>query len=58
MEQLRQTAIQDAELIGTKRRFGLFSQPSTIAIGDDSPFHSKTGIASLTQLVKEKMASQ
>ena len=34
-EVLRQSIIKDSETIATKRRFGLFSQPITNAVGDD-----------------------
>lgn len=44
MDQLRHTALSEAELMGTKRRFDLFSQPAPLAIGDNSLFPSKTGI--------------
>ena len=42
--------LTDTEITATKRRFGLFSQPPSIAIGDDSYFNSKTGTLSLIQL--------
>lgn len=43
-EALRQTALADSEPLGTKQRFGLFSQPISIAIGDDGPYKTKLRI--------------
>lgn len=40
-EALRQTALQEADSMGTKRRFGLFSQPISTAIGDDGEYKTK-----------------
>lgn len=40
-EALRQTALQDSYPLGEKRRFGLFSQPISTAIGDDGPYKTK-----------------
>lgn len=40
-EELRKTAMQESELYQTKRRFGLFSQPISTAIGDDGPYKTK-----------------
>jgi hypothetical protein len=47
----------DTELAASKRRFGLFSQPPSTAIGDDSPFRTKIGTSSFTQREREKTAS-
>lgn len=33
--------IADAELMASKRRFGLFSQPPPIGLGDDSQYQPK-----------------
>ena len=46
MESLRATIMTEAETLNKKRRFGLFSQPTTIALGDNSMYPSKTGIYS------------
>lgn len=40
-EALRQTSLQDSNTYGDKRRFGLFSQPISTAIGDDGPYKTK-----------------
>ena len=40
-ETLRQKALQDSDIIAEKRRFGLFSQPISTAIGDDGPYKTK-----------------
>lgn len=39
----------DTEQASSKRRFGLFSQPPSTAIGDDSPFKQKHGIILIIQ---------
>lgn len=33
--------LSESELVGSKRRFGLFNQPISTAIGDDSPYLTK-----------------
>lgn len=38
MSDLRATVLADVELTASKSRFGLFSQPPSLAIGDDSPY--------------------
>ena len=40
-ESIRQKALQDSDFIAEKRRFGLFSQPISTAIGDDGPYKTK-----------------
>lgn len=40
-EALRQTGLNDSNAFGEKRRFGLFSQPISTAIGDDGPYKTK-----------------
>jgi len=35
---MRESALLEADMVASKRRFGLFSQPPTLAIGDDSLF--------------------
>lgn len=57
MEQLRQTMLSEAEMLNSKKRFGLFSQPTPLTLGDNSVFNSKTGSFHLTQQGKEKMVS-
>jgi hypothetical protein len=47
----------EAEMLNSRRRFGLFSQPTTLALGDNSLFPSKTGRCPATQLGKDKMES-
>jgi hypothetical protein len=44
MEHLRQTILSEAEMISSKKRFGLFSQPPPLAVGDNGAYNSKTGI--------------
>jgi len=41
MEQLRSTMLAEVDTLGPKSRFGLFSQPPSIALGDDSQYQSK-----------------
>lgn len=43
MDELRQTIISDTEILVTKSRFGLFSQPPPLAIGDEPLFKQKQG---------------
>lgn len=45
-------------MIGTKQRFGLFSQPISTAIGDDGPYKAKLRIFYIIQIREEKMESQ
>ena len=35
MNSLRDTILAEEELVASKRRFGLFSQPPPLAVGDD-----------------------
>jgi hypothetical protein len=58
MKELRESILADEELVASKRRFGLFSQPPPIAIGDDSAFPSKIGEPTFIQPKKEKTANQ
>lgn len=58
MKELRESILADEELVASKRRFGLFSQPPPIAIGDDSAFPSKIGAPSSIQPKKERTANQ
>lgn len=44
MNELRQTALSEVEIVASKSRFGLFSQPPPLAIGDDSIYKTKQGI--------------
>lgn len=41
LEQLRASVIHESDLIASKKRFGLFSQPISTAIGDSSPYQTK-----------------
>ena len=41
LEQTRSAILQEADVVSSKRRFGLFSQPLTTAVGDDSPYKTK-----------------
>lgn len=41
MNNLRATMMTEEDLIASKRRFALFSQPAPLAIGDDSLFKQK-----------------
>ena len=38
MSDLRATVLAEEEIVASKMRFGLFSQPPPIAIGDDSAY--------------------
>lgn len=58
MEQLRQSIMSEADGYNTKRRFGLFSQPTTIALGDNSVYPSKTGTSRPSQPAKERTENQ
>ena len=40
-EALRKSALQETENYANKNRFGLFSQPISTAIGDDSAYKTK-----------------
>lgn len=40
-ETLRQKGLQDSEIYENKRRFGLFSQPISTAIGDDGAYKTR-----------------
>lgn len=40
-ETLRKSALQDSEQYASKRRFGLFSQPVSTAVGDDGIYKKK-----------------
>lgn len=57
MKELRQSMLAETEITATKRRFGLFSQPPSIAIGDSSYFSSKTGSLLSMQLGKVRTGS-
>lgn len=55
---LRQTALADSDPLGTKQRFGLFSQPISTAIGDDGPYKTKFRtniIIKIRELNREKV---
>lgn len=40
-EALRQSILQQSEDLGTRKRFGLFSQPISTAVGDNGPYLKK-----------------
>lgn len=40
-ESLRMSILSESDLMGSKRRFGLFNQPISTAIGDDGPYLTK-----------------
>lgn len=44
MEKVRSNILQEEEKVAAKSRFGLFSQPPPLAIGDNSLGRSKQGI--------------
>ena len=41
MSDLREKIMADEEIIASKRRFGLFSQPPPLAVGDDGAYQKK-----------------
>lgn len=41
LEQTRNEILCESDLIGSRRRFGLFSQPVSTAVGDDGAFKTK-----------------
>ena len=49
-EGLRQTALKDSDLIASKRRFGLFSQPVSTAVGDNGGYKKKMRKDVLTKI--------
>jgi len=57
-ESLRNSILQDSDLIGSKIRFGLFSQPISTAVGDDGAFRNKIRISILTQILVMSMENQ
>ena len=48
----------ESDMLSSKRRFALFSQPSSIAIGDDSPFRQKLRMLVFIKLRKVMMENQ
>lgn len=46
-ETMRQSVLQESDVYGSKRRFGLFSQPISTAVGDDGSYKKKIRILSL-----------
>ena len=58
MSDLREKIMADEEIIASKRRFGLFSQPPPLAVGDDGAYQKKKSIQNVMQLKKDKMANQ
>lgn len=49
--------LADAELAASRRRFGLFSQPPPLGLGDDSQYISKQRTDCFIQSRRAKMAS-
>lgn len=43
-EALRQSILQQSDDLGTRKRFGLFSQPISTAVGDNGPYLKKRRI--------------
>jgi hypothetical protein len=43
-EALRQSILQQSDDLGTRKRFGLFSQPISTAVGDNGPYLKKLRI--------------
>lgn len=43
-ETMRQSVLQESDVYGSKRRFGLFSQPISTAVGDDGSYKKKIRI--------------
>ena len=41
LEATRMEILRESDLIGSRRRCGLFSQPISTAIGDDGPYKTK-----------------
>jgi hypothetical protein len=41
LEELRMSILSESDALGSKRRFGLFSQPISTAVGDDGAFRNK-----------------
>jgi hypothetical protein len=58
MSDLRNTIMNEEDLIASKMRFALFSQPAPLAVGDDSFFHQKTSTISLMEEPAVRMGSQ
>ena len=52
MSELRQSVMLDADLMGSKRRFGLISQPPSTATGDDS--HTAQSMVHINSLSTRK----
>ena len=54
-EALRATILQEAEGYGSKRRFGLFSSPIPVAIGDDGAYKTKLRNLYFSQIPEMKL---
>lgn len=48
LEDLRMSILSESNPLGSKRRFGLFSQPISTAVGDDGAFRNKIRRIDLT----------
>lgn len=58
MDELRSTIMAQEDLIASKRRFGLFSQPPPLAVGDDGPYTKRKSIIIIIKSVLDKMGNQ
>lgn len=58
MSTLRDTILAEEEIVASKRRFGLFSQPPPLAVGDDSSFRASSRTFSIIQFPEETMESR
>ena len=58
VEAQRLSILQESEGYGSKRRFGLFSSPVPVAVGDDGEYKSKLRKLGLSQTLGTKEASR
>ena len=56
-ESLRMSILSESNPLGSKRRFGLFSQPISTAVGDDGAFRVKIRNYRNSKIQKEKMVN-
>ncbi len=56
-ESLRMSILSESNPLGSKRRFGLFSQPISTAVGDDGAFRVKIRKYRNSKIQKEKTAN-
>jgi hypothetical protein len=57
MEELRMSILSESDPLGSKRRFGLFSQPISTAVGDDGAFRNKIRMIVLIKIREIRWAS-